>query len=58
MLNEPMRSFPIAGYPNKSDEYRQHPDDDEHPVLTFETQEGEMPNKKLLHSCPPISWAE
>jgi hypothetical protein len=43
-------SGPIAGFPNEKNESRDQPNHDKHPVLAFETQKGEMLNKKL--HCP------
>jgi hypothetical protein len=43
-------SGPIAGLPDEKNESRDHANHDKHPVLTFETQKGKMPNEKLHRS--------
>jgi hypothetical protein len=45
-------SDPIASFPSEEDEGRNQRRDDKHPVLTFETKNGKMPNEKLHHSRP------
>jgi hypothetical protein len=45
-------SRPVASLPDEKNESRDQPNDNEHPVLTFETQKGEMLNEKLHRSRP------
>jgi hypothetical protein len=45
-------SDPIASLPSKENESCDQRRDDEHPVLTFETKKGKMPNEKLRQSRP------
>src|SRR5580693_3189825 len=40
-------SSPVASFPDEKDKGRDQPNDDEHPVLAFETQKGEMLDEKL-----------
>lgn len=46
-------SVPVAGLPDKKQVDRDPPGDDQHPVLAFEAQKGEMLDKKL-HRAHPI----
>jgi hypothetical protein len=46
-------SAPVAGLPNKKQVERNPSGDDQHPVLAFEAQKGEMLDKKL-HRARPI----
>jgi hypothetical protein len=43
-------SSPVASLPDEKDKGRDQPNDDEHPVLAFETQKGEMLDEKLHRS--------
>jgi len=47
-------SAPIPGLPNEKNESSDQPSHDEHPVLTFETQEGKMLDQKLHRFRPLI----
>jgi hypothetical protein len=47
-------SAPIPGLPNKKNESSDQASHDEHPVLTFETQEGKMLDQKLHRFRPQI----
>jgi hypothetical protein len=50
-------STSIASLPNEKDKNRDQPDSDEHPVLDFETQKGEMFNEKL-HRFRPLNFVQ
>jgi hypothetical protein len=43
-------SNPVASLPDEKNKRRDQRNHDKHPVLAFETQKGEMLNKKLHHS--------
>jgi hypothetical protein len=43
-------SRPVASLPDENNESCGQPNDDEHPVLDFETQKGEMLNEKMHRS--------
>jgi len=45
-------SRPVASVPDEKNESCDQPNDNEHPVLAFETQKGEMLNEKLHRSRP------
>jgi hypothetical protein len=45
-------SSPVASLPDEKNVSCDQPNDDEHPVLTFETQKGEMLDEKLHRSRP------
>jgi hypothetical protein len=46
-------SDPIARSPDKQNKGSGHANHDEHPVLDFESQNGEMFDEKLRHSGAP-----
>ena len=47
-------SAPIPGLPNEKNESSDQASHDEHPVLTFETQEGKLLDQKLHRFRPQI----
>jgi hypothetical protein len=49
-----LRSDPIAGFPYKKNESRNHSSHDKHPVLAIEPQNSEMLNKKLHRARPRL----
>src|ERR1700730_5292477 len=44
-------SYPVARLPDKENENNNQHNDDEHPVLAFETQKVEIINEEMHRSC-------
>jgi hypothetical protein len=51
-------SDPIASLPDEKKKGRDHPDQDQHPVLAFETEKRKPLNEKLHRSRSPFLRAE
>jgi hypothetical protein len=52
------QSEPIASLPDEKEKGCDHPDQDQHPVLAFETEKRKMLNEKLHCSRSPFLRAE